>query len=309
MYYPYFRGKVFELGAIKEMAEIISASGFVPVIEPVREPNSSLTNAVKEVARKGGKTIVVVNPQVGDIYESGDSIAGYLKEELGGIHESVLLAAIVGDSTTAAQVGETFKELDDFEKVLLHFGNGNADLIDMDIPNNIFFDSATPKVYRKKYEKSNCILLRDCYQKRKRNRDHPDVEFFSDLHLTYSDDGMNGFGDLQMVGDSYSEGGGPAYTVAIHLTSIDAKNDDIMCIHHFKSDRQDSPEDPAGKFLEALTKFIAFLDSPNNQFYETKAVAEFRDLFREKKFPGLGYSKKLSMMHHIETLSIFLNHS
>jgi hypothetical protein len=31
---------------------------------------------------------------------------------------------------------------------------------------------------------------------------------------------MDGFGDFLIVGDDYSESGGPAYAIAIHLTFI-----------------------------------------------------------------------------------------
>jgi hypothetical protein len=40
---------------------------------------------------------------------------------------------------------------------------------------------------------------------------------------------------------------------------------------------------------------------------ETSAVKEFRDLHAKGHFPGLGYVKKLSMNHHIETLADFLS--
>src|SRR3546814_6797061 len=78
------------------------------------------------------------------------------------------------------------------------------------------------------------------------------MEEFSDLHVTYGDHGMAGFGDFLIVGDVYSEGGGPAYAVAIHLTFIDPDKDDVMYIYHFVSDTKDTPTDPAGKFAQAL---------------------------------------------------------
>ena len=40
------------------------------------------------------------------------------------------------------------------------------------------------------------------------NKDHPDIEMFSDLHITYEDIGMTGFGDFLIAGDEYREGGG-----------------------------------------------------------------------------------------------------
>ena len=80
-----------------------------------------------------------------------------------------------------------------------------------------------------------------------------------------------------------------------------------MFIYHFISDRQDTPQDPAGKFLEALNKLIIKADEPTTKILATKALAEFRDLHERKHFPGLGYVKKLSMQHHIEVLADFFN--
>ena len=118
---------------------------------------------------------------------------------------------------------------------------------------------------------------------------------------------MDGFGDFLIVGDEYSETGGPAYAVAIHLTFIDPDQDDSMQIYHFKSERQDTPQDPAGKFGEALAEMMKTLDAPESKILETNAVKEFRALHKQRHFPGLGYVKKLSMGHHIETLADYFN--
>jgi hypothetical protein len=76
-----------------------------------------------------------------------------------------------------------------------------------------------------------------------------------------------------------------------------------MWIYHFVSERQDTPTDPAGKFAEALAKMMKALNKPSSKVLETSAVNEFRELHRQGHFPGLGYVKKLSMNHHIETLA------
>jgi hypothetical protein len=114
---------------------------------------------------------------------------------------------------------------------------------------------------------------------------------------------MDGFGDFLIVGDEYSETGGPAYAVAIHITCIDQNQDDEIWVHHFISDRVDTPTDPAGKFAEALAHFIEELNDDDTMISETDAIREFRDLHERGHFPGLGYVKKLSMQHHIEMLA------
>jgi hypothetical protein len=118
---------------------------------------------------------------------------------------------------------------------------------------------------------------------------------------------MNGFGDFLIVGDDYSETGGPAYAVAIHLTFIDGDKDNAMYIYHFLSNRQSTPKDPAGKFAEALEKMIRKLNATGSKIFPSEAVREFRQLHARGHFPGLGYLKKLSMQHHIETLADYFS--
>ncbi|MCG5549487.1 sce7725 family protein [Halorhodospira halochloris] len=161
-------------------------------------------------------------------------------------------------------------------------------------------------MYRKHFADSTRILLKYGF-KRTRNADYPPVEVFSDLHATFKEIGMDGFGDFLIVGDDFSEGGGPAYAVAIHLTFIDADRDDEMYIYHFVSKTKNTPTDPAGKFKEALDDLIVTIDSIESHVLETSAVEEFRQLHAKGHFPGLGYVKKLSMKHHIETLAHYFS--
>ena len=76
-----------------------------------------------------------------------------------------------------------------------------------------------------------------------------------------------------------------------------------MFIHHFVSDRSDTPTDPAGKFSEALEKLVQEIDRSSTLVTRTEALGEFVGLHHRGHFPGLGYVKKLSMKHHIETLA------
>ncbi len=167
---------------------------------------------------------------------------------------------------------------------------------------HIFLEDSCGRLYRRKFKGQNQVLLRDGFERR-RNRDHPPKDFFSDLHITFEEEGVNGFGDFLTVGDDYSETGGPAYAVAIHISFLDPTQDQAMFVHHFLSDRQDTPSDPAGKFAEALEKMIQCLDSGESHVLESKAIQEFRKLHTDRHYPGLGYVKKLSMQHHIETLA------
>ena len=310
MYHPYFRGKQYELITIRENAELLSESGFIPIIEPVREALTGLDRALAAVCEKRGQAIVIVNPHHGEHAGGGDGITALLQDQYAdnaGISPGILLK----EQTTIDDALRCFEVHERATPTLIHAGfTDGAQLAERlgrraSEMRHVFLEDQSGRLYRRNFRSEQRILVRDGFQKR-RNRDHPPVEFFSDLHVTYEEEGMSGFGDYLTVGDDFSEGGGPAYAIAIHLTFIDSNNDDAMFVHHFLSERQDTPTDPAGKFAEALRAMIAELDRPDSPVLETLAVQEFRDFHRKGHYPGLGYVKKLSMQHHIETLANYL---
>ena len=308
MYYPYFRGKQYELIAIRESADVLANADFTPVIEPVREQKAGLKKALDSIREAKGSAIVIANPQIGDLTESGESVVSFIKSQYTA-DDLIRFGLIITDGQTLGQVKSEFNDFGDFPKDLIHFGFSDPKslsdcAVEEAVSVHVFPEGYSGKLYQRNFKKKGSrILLRDGFEQR-RNRDHPDAaEFFSDLHVTFEEEGMNGFGDYLIVGDEYREGGGPAYTIAIHLTFIDSKKDDAMFIQHFKSDRQDTPKDPAGKFAEALAKLISHLDAGSSQFYETSSIKEFRHLHDTGHYPGLGYVKKLAMKHHIETLA------
>lgn len=309
MYYPYFRGKQYELITIRETASRLATSGFVPIIEPVREALSGLDRALKAVCDAQGEVVVVVNPYHGDFKEGGADISnllnGYIK------NPSVSVGILLRQDLRLEEALWFCEQHSQHKLSLIHSGFiQGKDLAyalgdKLKSSRNLFIDGYGTKIYRKHFQGSERILVRDGF-KRQRNRDYPPVELFSDLNVTFDLEGMDGFGDFLTVGDDYSESGGPAYAVAIHLTFIDPEQDDAIGIYHFVSISQDTPTDPAGKFAEALNKLIEKLNSGKSKLYETASVKELRELHVKGHFPGLGYLKKLSMNHHVETIATFL---
>lgn len=307
MYYPYFRGKQFELIAIRESATLLADSSFVPIVEPVRASLGGLDKTLKSLTDVGAQAVVVVNPRYGDHRESCESISELLER---GYQESDTIGAgILLTSETSLEkalaLAERFNKLG---TTLIHAGftdpRALSDQLGEDAENfrNVFLADHANRLYRRHFQGGPRILVGDGFIQMK-NADYPPVETFSDLHITFPEEGMDGYGDFLTVGDNYSERGGPAYAVAIHLTFIDPDQDDAMFIYHFKSDTNDTPTDPAGKFAQALNKMISKLDSGDSKLLETSAIVEFRDLNERGHFPGLGYVKKLSIKHHLETLA------
>ncbi|WP_025039814.1 sce7725 family protein [Nitrosospira briensis] len=309
MYHPYFRGKQNELITIRETAHILAVSGFVPIIEPVKEALNGLKRTLDAVVEAGGKAVVITNPFHGDFSSDGEDISMLMAEHFAEA-EGISVGILLKGNMTTTDVQACCDSHASHSLSLIHAGfsdaKGLADALGEQAQSmrHVFFEPDSGKLHQKHFKNNQRVLIRDGFQRRK-NREHPEVELFSDLHATFKDEGMDGFGDFLIVGDDYSETGGPAYAIAIHLTYIDDDKDEAMYVYHFVSTRQDTPKDPAGKFAEALEKMIQTLDKSGSKVLESKAVQEFRKLHARRHFPGLGYIKKLSMQHHIETLHTY----
>lgn len=299
MYYPYVRGKQFELITIRQMAAQLAQKNVVPVIEPVRESLERLEKTLAAVCHAGGRAITIVNPDHGDYKEDGADICILLKKAYR-VTNNISAGILLRRDMTVNEVMAWYDQHGDQHPVFIHAGFTEAKALTAKLQCNlsglinIFIEDHANLLYRKHFDQSTRILVRDGF-KRRRNADYPAMEDFSDLHVTYGDLGMSGFGDFLTIGDFYSEGGGPAYAVAIHLTYIDPDRDNVMSIYHFVSDTKDTPTDPAGKFAQALAKLITKLDSKTSAILETEAIKKFRDLHAKAHFPNLGYVKMLSM--------------
>lgn len=311
MYYPYFRGKQFELITIRDTADIMAEAGFVPIIEPVKETLRGLHKALTTVCDANGRAIVIINPYVGDHQDNRTGITDLLTQEFTN-NAAISAGILLRDDMNLEEALTLFEAHAAHNPIFVHAGFGDqkglADRLGSGLKDtcHVFIEKHASTLYRKPFTAAQRVLVRDGFQRLK-NSEYANIpsEEFSELHITYGDLGMKGFGDFLMVGDSYSEGGGPAYAVAIHLTYIDPDRDDVMYIYHFVSTTNDTPTDPAGKFAQALEKLITKLEAGNSKLLETSAIKEFRDLHAKGHFPGLGYVKKLSMNHHIETLANF----
>ncbi len=286
----------------------MASSNFVPIIEPVKETLNGLEKTLDVICEAGGKAIVIVNPLYGDHSGDGQSISQLLKNKFFQ-SKNISAGILLHDKISVQSALQYLDEHKYHSPSLIHSGFSEPRILSENIrttiDKHIFLEQHCGKLYRKHFQHSERVLIRDGFKKR-RNADYPEMEEFSDLHITYTEEDMNGFGDFLIVGDDYTEGGGPAYAVAIHITFIDPHKDDVMYIYHFVSTTKDTPTDPAGKFGQALDKLINKLENTDSHIYETRAIKEYRELHKKGHFPGLGTVKKLSMMHHIETLSIYL---
>jgi len=310
IYHPYFRGKQFELLSIRENAEFLSRSNFCPIIEPVNETYSGLRRAIEAMAAHNVPYILIANPKctsetVGNPGEfsaivqecSGDDITarmGILMDEKSDLADFERIVSVI--NRPAAVIHDGFTDGKSLAESIKRYPH---------IATNIFNQSKCGKLYQRHFKDSIKVLIQDGFNKQSKNSSYPLFESFSDLHLLYNEEGASGFGDFLIAGKEFSEGGGPAWAVAIHITIVDPSAEDVMMIYHFVSDSNDTNTNPGGKFLEALQKLVRQV-SQDPRILRTTAINEFLDLHASKHFPGLGYVKKLSMVHHLEVMSNFL---
>jgi len=313
MYYPYVRGKQFELILLRENAELLSEHSIHPIVEPVKEDFTALIRAMAVMNEEEVPCTLIINPGVGQAPVKSEKIIEELIENKLADYENVSIGYILDAKASISKFVSLLKQYDDFNFTIIHYGYTNGKKIANEIKGftnikrHIFIDGFAGKLYQKylKKEGTDRILIRNGFKPKKKNADYPTKEHFSDLHITYPDEGMDGFGDFLIVGDDYTETGGPAYAVAIHLTYLN--NDEDMFIYHFISDQTNSPTNPAGKFKEALKKLVAKTETSKPLIYRSEACAEFLDLYKKDHYPGLGYVKKLSMQHHIELIANYIS--
>src|SRR5947209_5997969 len=121
MYYPYFRGKQYELITIRETAPLLKQAGFRPIIEPVKESLGGLQKALDAVVDADGRAIVIVNPHHGDLSGGGTPVTELLKGkflDLPGIAAGILLK----QNMTADEVAACYQEHLSHAPVFIHAG-------------------------------------------------------------------------------------------------------------------------------------------------------------------------------------------
>lgn len=310
MYYPYFRGKQYELVAIRENSDKIARAGMIPIIEPVKLNLGSLRRAVQSLAENEARFVLVINPQCGELCENASTLSEQIISDALSDYDNFTIGYIV-KMNTDLRVLRRFCASAPRPVSIIHYGFPHGrELAEAlgpvrTIREHIFIEEHCTRLYRRHFRNLRRVLIRDGFVQRT-NREHPEVEHFSDLHITFADEDVDDFGDFLIVGDEFMEVGGPAYAIAIHLTFIDSSEDNDMFVKHYVSDRTATPTDPGGKFLEALNKLVRDVARSTSRIYRSDAIEEFEDLRRREHYPGLGYVKKLSMQHHIELIADFL---
>lgn len=307
MYFPYLRGRQFELLALRELLEKGRiGKKIIPIIEPVK-PSSTLLKTLECFVANDREIAIVINPAVGDfgkkikeLQEEDSKVVNVLHELIAG-NKRIIRSYIMNSSIISELKMDKFRD----RNIVINMRRDSLDDFLEVYENSLPRYTLIPddRIFRRVISDSK-VLFEDSFNKKTRNIDYLQTvdEFFSDNHLYYASENFAGFADYSVVGEGFNESGFAPVAVAIHIVYFNAKNE--LRIHHFVSDSNEGTENPAGKFGEALEKLVYWCDE--NNVTNTLGLQEFYKCYNSGKYPGLGTVKKYSIMHHIELMNDFL---
>jgi hypothetical protein len=164
---------------------------------------------------------------------------------------------------------------------------------------HLFRSEACSQAYADNWKNKPRAIIEECFVRQQKNADYAAVldEAYNSLPFTYAGRGFQGFGDATVVGHRFTPSGGPALTVALHLTYPKASE---VRVRHFVSKSDPAIRVPP-KYLDAQSQLVAFYRA-NAALAFSDACAEFERHHKAKHFPGLPTAKKLCIQHHIELM-------
>ena len=219
MYYPYLRGRQYELLALRESIkkESIISKNIIPILEPVRA-SSTLLSTLSEFIKYEHNIVVIRNPNVGD-FEVELGLRNDFKEKYEELIKNPFINyAYILNSKNFDKIFAEVDAIDDRNIFFIYDDSSVADQIFRRMNReNVFSLVPDKSIFRRKLK--NRIILEDCFNKQDKNADYKKNidEYFSENHLIYQDDDWSGFSDFSIVGDNYTESGFSPKVVAIHM--------------------------------------------------------------------------------------------
>ena len=308
MYFPYVRGRQYELLALQELVNRdLLSENILPVVEPVKL-SSTLSKTMEDFVKKQRRMGIICNPTVGSFINDMDNEEKDFNRQkfLSLLDDSLMIKSYIMKANSETQIANWQSQIKIQKKDWLVICN-NRDYIESYLS---VFSEITPQYvlipdeFRRKIRQGK-VLFEDRFKKCERNSDYqknPD-EFFSEDHIFFKEEGFIGFGDYSVIGKDYLESGFAPYAVVIHIVYF--AKDNSLRVHHFVSDSNEDIQNPAKKFYEAVQKLYVWVNENNVPI--TNGLNEFLKHYRNQTYPGLGSVKKLSLMHHLELVGRYLD--
>lgn len=309
MYFPYLRARQFELISLRELlAEGAIDKTIVSILEPVKDSFNNLTLAHRTFVEKGYKPYLIINPIVGEF--KGDN--NYVLEYLESLENLCFLPAF-HYKQNSEYIIQCVNDYNLQNCMLVCYENFVDDEAFRELCRQNFITHITllePNKYRTldRFLKSlgkTYVRLDDVFEKQLKNADFLDIQAhkLSEEHLFYQEENFQGFSDFTVLPSEFVDGGSTPRAVVIHLSYLNANENDEIWIRHFTSNTNDSIANVQGKFAEAAEKAIAFC---NHNDLDNSAIAELRTYYYEGRYPGLGIVKKISIKNHLIVVMNFL---
>jgi len=312
MYFPFLRARQFELIALRELVKEggILKDSIMPVLEPVRKGLNNLDLVNKVFVDNQFNAFIVVNPMTGDI--TGDT--DYFLDYYSSIQNSTGLIPAFHFANNSNYIKESLHKYS-LSGCLLIYANDFSDetafkemSCDKRITHVMIKDASRFRSLDRYFKSSNKIYIKldDLFEKQKRNEDYLGISAhkFSEEHLYYKAERYDGFSDYTVLPSEFTDGGSVPRAVVIHISYLNKNDDNSIWIRHFTSETNGMISNVQGKFAEAVQKAVNFLDSHN---IDNIAISELKQNFSERKYPGLGIVKKISIKNHLIVVNSFLN--
>lgn len=279
MYYPYFRGKQFDLIALRELSEQNLLSEKIhPIIEPVKN-SAALKKVILQFEAVNQPFTLIENPQAGDFLTA----SGYETLQMMTVHRGQILD----------QPLETLEK-----RAGMLVLQRAMPALESDWKSNQRAVLVPPEFRLLQKVTGDLILSEDVFTRLPRNQFYgecPD-EIFSTTHLTYKKRGFSGFSDFSLDSRIYYEKSYPSPEICIHLVYF---SNEALRIHHFLSPAElPSQKEKFLAVMEEIAHWSTIKQTTGLQLLLTAAA--------QRKFPGMGIIRKASIMHHLEVMNQFL---
>lgn len=307
MYAPLIYGRQQEMLALEQLASELGSHGrIVPVIEPVKN-GETMHRKLTILRNAGGSAFVIVNPTRGDLHNPAARAAAL-----------TLLAPDLADNT---HVRPTFREaegegLAELRAFLAAYPSPRrigvllttnliqptalaAALLGRDVV--VFYGSTVNSMpYSALIPLNRSINVGDYFHVQRPNAAYTTVpdEFFANDLVGWKTPLRAGFSDHTLLGTTYTEGGGGAGAIAVHLSYMDGQN---MRVHHYVSTTATRGND-ARKWAEVLADIEADITANPMRYEATVGLGEFRAQASSRTYTNLAKSKRQQLIHHLQTV-------
>ena len=309
MYFPYLRGKQFELEALVNVNPAVYTNT-IPVLEPVSTSKGVYKRLYRSMASQNVPLVLIMNPfypQTGRL--STAAVQTLVDGDLA-THPSLILGYIIDQRFTIADLNSFLtSNLSRRKAIIFRFNPLPTDLTAIQaelgarpVDYIIFDDRKTNATTRTSFNTHpRRVLTTDGFQRQDKNSDYPAISAFDSNYNVWRGQGWFGIGDYLSIGDYFQAGGGQVYVVALHLT---VQSPTGLVVHHFTSTSRATTQGFAAiKFAEANDNLVT---SPHVVPLASSGLDLFRDWHTRSHNPQLGAAKKASLMHHIELMSAII---